>query len=41
MVAGARNVREIQQSVLKDLHDWDRNVLEELEWRISKVRKEL
>jgi len=39
--AGARNVTERKDLVLRDLHEWDKNVLGELERRISKVKKEL
>jgi hypothetical protein len=39
--AGACNVTEIQDFVLRDLHEWDKNVLGELDRRISKVKKEL
>jgi hypothetical protein len=39
--AGARDVVELQKKVLQELHDWDKNVLGQLEKRISKVKKEL
>jgi hypothetical protein len=41
MEAGDANVIQIQKKILGELHNWDRNVLGELERRISKVRKEL
>lgn len=41
VAGGVHNVRDILQFVLKDLHDWDRNIQGELERKISKVRKEL
>jgi len=41
MKEGASSVMEIQNCVLRDLHDWDKNVLGELEKRINKVKKEL
>ena len=39
--AGADKIIEINKLLLRDLHDWDRNVLGELEKTISKVKKEL
>jgi hypothetical protein len=41
MKEGASSVMEIQNCVLQDLHDCDKNVLGELGKRINKVKKEL
>jgi len=38
---GAVEMVEIQKKILGDLKEWDRNVLGELEKRISRVKKEL
>uniref|UniRef100_A0A0A9BGR6 Endonuclease/exonuclease/phosphatase domain-containing protein n=1 Tax=Arundo donax TaxID=35708 RepID=A0A0A9BGR6_ARUDO len=41
MESGAIGMMEVQKKILGELHDWDRNVLGELEKRISKTKKDL